>query len=65
MFTNFCQGEEKYEWVRDRKGKLHKRHLSPKDRAQRQMMFYNTRVGHGVCGDDWLRKQLPGCKRAP
>lgn len=62
--TNYPQGETKYEWVRDRKGKLHKRRLTPKDRARLQRMFYDTRVGHGVCGDEWMRKQLP-CRKAP
>ncbi|KAF1914622.1 hypothetical protein BDU57DRAFT_558210 [Ampelomyces quisqualis] len=57
-------GEQKYEWVRDSKGKLHKRRLTAKDRAIQQRMFYDTRVGHGVCGDDWMRKKLP-CRRAP
>ncbi|OAL04974.1 hypothetical protein IQ06DRAFT_344343 [Phaeosphaeriaceae sp. SRC1lsM3a] len=52
-------GEEKYEYVRTRKGKLRKRRLTPKDRAARQRMFYDTRVGHGVCGDDWMRKTIP------
>jgi len=28
-------------------------------------MFYDTRVGHGICGDDWMRKALPGQRRAP
>ncbi|KAH7071671.1 hypothetical protein FB567DRAFT_208439 [Paraphoma chrysanthemicola] len=56
-------GEQEHEWSRDRKGKLRKRRLSYKDRAARQRMFYDSRVGHGVCGDDWMRKELP--KRAP
>ncbi|KAF2828163.1 hypothetical protein CC86DRAFT_405166 [Ophiobolus disseminans] len=56
-------GEEKHEWRRDRKGRLHKVRLTPKERAARQKLFYDTRVGHGVCGDDWMRKALP--KRAP
>ncbi|KAH8728200.1 hypothetical protein GQ44DRAFT_769718 [Phaeosphaeriaceae sp. PMI808] len=57
-------GEQKYEWIRDRRGKLRKHRLSPKDRAARQRMFYDTRVGHGVCGDEWMRKSLPR-RRAP
>jgi hypothetical protein len=57
------QGETKYEWVRNSKGKLQKRRLSYKERAHMQRQFYDTRVGHGVCGDDWMRKDLP--KRAP
>jgi uncharacterized protein (DUF2236 family) len=62
--TNYAQGEQKYEWVRTRKGKLRKVRLSPKERAARQRMFYDHRVGHGVCGDDWMRKQIP-CRKAP
>lgn len=58
-------GETKSEWRPTRKGKLREHRLSRKERAQRQRMFYDTRVGHGVCGDDWMRKQLPGQRRAP
>jgi hypothetical protein len=57
------KGEQKYEWIRDRKGKLRKQRLTPKERAIKQRMFYDTRVGRGVCGDDWMRKDIP--KRAP
>ncbi|KAF2034087.1 hypothetical protein EK21DRAFT_57512 [Setomelanomma holmii] len=56
-------GETEYEWTRDRKGNLRKRRLSYQDRAAKQRLFYESRVGHGVCGDDWMRKDLP--KRAP
>jgi len=61
--TNSRQGEQKYEWIRDRKGRLRKHRLTPKERAVRQRMWYDHRVGHGIVGDDWMRMDLP--KRAP
>ncbi|KAF1844343.1 uncharacterized protein K460DRAFT_369212 [Cucurbitaria berberidis CBS 394.84] len=55
-------GEEKFEYTRDRKGNIHKRRLSPAQRAQNQRMFYETRVGHAIVGDEWMRMKLP-CRR--
>ncbi|KAL5117945.1 hypothetical protein ACEQ8H_004090 [Pleosporales sp. CAS-2024a] len=58
-------GQQDTEWRRNRRGKLRQHRLSYKERAARQRQFYDTRVGHGVCGDDWMRKALPGQRRAP
>ncbi|KAL6705617.1 hypothetical protein ACN47E_006564 [Coniothyrium glycines] len=52
-------GEEQYEYVRDRKGNLHKHSLSRQQRQQKQRMFYDSRVGHAIVGDEWMRMQLP------
>jgi len=52
-------GEEKYEYTRDHKGRLHKHHLSYVERAQRQRQFYDSRVGHAIVGDEWMRMKLP------
>ncbi|CAO2652579.1 Nn.00g008620.m01.CDS01 [Neocucurbitaria sp. VM-36] len=52
-------GEEKFEYIRDRKGRVHKRFLTHAQRAQKQRMFYETRVGHAIVGDEWMRMKLP------
>lgn len=53
------QGEQKYEYMRDSKGRLHKHRLSYAERAQRQRQFYDSRVGHAIVGDEWMRMKLP------
>ncbi|KAF1829495.1 hypothetical protein BDW02DRAFT_573909 [Decorospora gaudefroyi] len=57
------QGEEKYEYRCDAKGKVHKRRLSYVQRAQKQREFFDSRVGHAIVGDEWMRMQLPTRKR--
>jgi hypothetical protein len=52
-------GEEKYEYVRDSKGRLRKHRLNYVERAQRQRQFYDSRVGHAIVGDEWMRMKLP------
>ncbi|KAF1939922.1 hypothetical protein EJ02DRAFT_351250 [Clathrospora elynae] len=55
-------GEEKYEYTRNGKGKLHKQRLSYVQRAQKQRIFYDARVGHAIVGDEWMRMKLPSRK---
>ncbi|KAH9870136.1 hypothetical protein J1614_007058 [Plenodomus biglobosus] len=52
-------GEEKYEYTRDNKGRIHKHFLSYTKRQQKQRMFYESRVGHAIVGDEWMRMKLP------
>lgn len=52
-------GEQTHEWIRDRKGRSHKRRLTPAQRQAKQRMFYDTRVGHAIVGDEWMRMKLP------
>lgn len=52
-------GEQKYEYVRNSKGKFRKHYLSMEERAKKQRMFYETRVGHAIVGDEWMRMKLP------
>lgn len=52
-------GEEKYEYVLDKKGRVYKRVLSYAERQHRQRMFFESRVGHAIVGDEWMRMKLP------
>ncbi|KAG9191926.1 hypothetical protein G6011_10660 [Alternaria panax] len=55
-------GEEKYEYARDKKGRVHKRRLNYVQRAQKQRQFFESRVGHAIVGDEWMRMKLPSRK---
>lgn len=57
--ANCSQGEEKYEYIRDTKGRVHRHRLTYVERAQRQRAFYDSRVGHAIVGDEWMRMKLP------
>lgn len=52
-------GEETHEYYRDPKGKLWRKRLSLQERLQKQRMFYDSRVGHAIVGDEWMRMKLP------
>jgi len=53
------QGEQKYEYIVDKKGRVHKRFLSYAERQHKQRMFFDSRVGHAIVGDEWMRMKLP------
>lgn len=58
--TNTTQGEEKITPYLDKRGKWRTRRLSRTERMQRQKLFFDTRVGQAVVGDDWMRMKLSG-----
>ncbi|CAA9960965.1 hypothetical protein P3342_006530 [Pyrenophora teres f. teres] len=56
-------GEEKYDYVRDKKGRLHRHRLTYAERAQKQRLFFEARVGHAIVGDEWMHMKLPARRR--
>ncbi|KAF2124853.1 hypothetical protein P153DRAFT_390322 [Dothidotthia symphoricarpi CBS 119687] len=51
-------GEQKFSYTRDFKGKLRKRRLSLRERQAAQRLFFETRAGKSIVGDDWMRMEI-------
>ncbi|KAH6644495.1 hypothetical protein C7974DRAFT_383664 [Boeremia exigua] len=52
-------GEEETISYFEKSGKIKTRKLTRQERAYNQKVLFDTRVGHSIVGDDWMRKALP------
>ncbi|KAJ4987109.1 hypothetical protein SVAN01_07397 [Stagonosporopsis vannaccii] len=52
-------GQEKTKSYFTSSGKIKTRKLSKEERARNQKVFFDTRCGKEIVGDDWMRMELP------